>query len=279
VFREFIDKVSSSDVLPRSAKQFMIHGDARDIPLIVPPRSVQCVITSPPYWGLRNYGHIGEIGAERTVEEYLLALTSIFENIRNSLKDNGTMWMVIGDCYTSGNRKYRHADRKHSSRAMSYRPRNPSGLKNKDLIGLPWRIAQALQANGWFLRSSVIWHKTNPMPESVSDRPHQAHEYIFLFSKSQRYFFDRNGLVDKSVSFNASRSVWSTSVNSGGTVHVAPFPAELVKPCILASTRSEDIILDPFAGSGSVGIACRDTNRNFVGIELIKDNVDFACSR
>lgn len=262
-----------------SSKQYVIEGDSRFLSSFVPPKSVQSVITSPPYWGLRSYGDSNEIGAESTIDAYLSTLANVFDQVRECLRTNGTLWLIIGDCYTSGNRRYRHVDRKHSVRAMGSRPRNPSGLKNKDLIGLPWRVAFLLQQNGWYLRSSSIWHKTNPMPESVNDRPHQSHEYIFLFSRSQKYFFDRRGLSRDIAPFNAERSVWTTSVNSGLSGHAAPFPPDLVKPCILSSSREDDVIFDPFAGSGTVGLASKQLNRNFFGIELIPENVELAKKR
>lgn len=258
----------------------VVRGDARNLQSFVAQSSVQCAITSPPYWGLRSYGATDEIGAESTIEEYIDNISQVFQAVRNVLCEDGTVWLIVGDSYTSGNRRYRHADKKHSHRAMSTRPRTPLGLKRKDLIGLPWKIAFRLQADGWYLRSDIIWHKTNPIPESVKDRPHQSHEHIFLFSKSERYKFDWNALqLSGTESFKATRSVWTSSVNAGSSGHAAPFPQELVKPCILASTKPGDLVLDPFAGSGSVGLACMGLQRKFLGIELIEENVELAKER
>ena len=261
------------------ARQYVTCADSRHLGVIVPDNSVQTIITSPPYWGLRSYGDPEEIGAEESLDLYLDNISQVFSQCNNALRKDGTLWMIIGDCYTSGNRKYRHPDKKHSVRAMGSRPRNPEGLKNKDLIGLPWRVAFRLQSDGWFLRSNVIWHKTNPMPESVLDRPHQGHENIFLFSKSEKYYFDKSGLEGKNNSFNAQRTVWSSSVNSGVAGHAAPFSPDLVKPCILSCSVPGDIVLDPFVGSGSVGVACAQLGRNFFGIDLINTNVELARAR
>lgn len=255
-------------------------GDVRSFANRLAPGTVQCIVTSPPYWGLRSYGAPDEIGAEETLEEYLDALSEVFSLLRGALADNGTLWLIIGDGYTSGNRKYRHHDKRHFHRAMGTRPKNPIGLKNKDLIGLAWRVAFRLQADGWYLRSESIWHKLNPIPESVKDRPHQSHEHIFLLSKSERYSFDWSALKALELEkFKPSRSVWACSVNTGIKGHAAPFPIELIKPCIVACTKENDLVLDPFAGSGSVGVACLELNRRFVGVEIIEDNFRLAIKR
>lgn len=258
----------------------VIRADARNADVIADSVPIQCVVTSPPYWGLRSYGAKKEIGAEGTVTEYLDNLSAVFNSVKEALSDDGTMWVIIGDSYTSGNRTYRSADKKHVHREMVRRPKTPDGLKRKDLIGLPWKLAFRLQEDGWYLRSNIIWHKTNPIPESVKDRPHQSHEHIFLFSKSERYKFDYNALKSGGAGeFNASRNVWACSVNSGASGHAAPFPLDLIKPCILSSTQFGDIVLDPFAGSGSVGVACKIHGRQFLGIDLISENVKLARKR
>lgn len=255
-------------------------GDVRNAASLLPPSSVQAIVTSPPYWGLRSYGAEKEIGAESTLPEYLDEMSGVFASLRHALRNDGTMWLVLGDTYTSGNRTYRHSDKKHLHRAMVKRPKTPDGLKPKDLIGLAWRVAFRLQEDGWYLRSETIWNKLNPLPESVKDRPHLAHEHVFLFSKCQKYSFDWGALrAFDSTRFRPSRSVWSTSVNTGIKGHAAPFPIELIKPCVAASTAPGDVILDPFAGSGSVGIACEALGRRFLGIELIQENVDLALER
>lgn len=275
-------RVAARNRLCRSKENFseVFVGDARQVSEIIEPNSVQCVITSPPYWGQRCYGAVDEIGGETTIDEYLDNLSQVFLSIRDLLKDDGTVWLIIGDAYTAGHRKYRDSDKKHEHRGMSIRPKTPSGLKPKDLIGLAWRVAFRLQNDGWYLRSESIWHKTNPLPESVKDRPHQAHEHIFLFSKKTKYKFDWNALRSfDNEKLRPSRSVWSTSVNTGLSEHAAPFPLDLIRPCLIASTSEGDVVLDPFAGSGSVGVVCKESKRNFVGIELIDQYATLARAR
>lgn len=262
------------------SQNLIIPGDARIIAPSIDPTSIQTIITSPPYWGLRCYGDPNEIGAEASLDEYLNNISAVFQSLRNVLTNDGTVWLVMGDSYTSGNRGYRDSDKKHNHRAMKNRPQTPSGLKPKDLIGLAWRVAFRLQEDGWYLRSEVIWHKTNPMPESVKDRPHQSHEHIFLLSKSEKYKFYQEVLnASETERYRSSRSVWTIPVGAGSPGHAAPFPTALVKPCVLASTKEGDIVLDPFAGSGTVGVVCQELNRGFIGIELINANVDIARKR
>jgi DNA methylase len=160
-------------------------GDAREILREMPANHFDCVVTSPPYWGLRNYGSEKQIGAEETVDAYITDLVQLFREVRRVLAEDGTFWLNIGDSYTSGGRTWRDADAKNKGRAMDYRAPTPEGLKPKDLIGIPWRLAFALQADGWYLRTDIIWNKPNCQPESVKDRPTRSHEYVFLFSKSQ----------------------------------------------------------------------------------------------
>ena len=168
----------------------VMQGDSRRALQGVPDEVFQCCITSPPYWGLRDYGIKGQIGAENNPDAYIGDLVGIFREVRRTLREDGTLWLNIGDSYTSGDRRWRAPDKKNAGRAMSYRPPTPEGLKPKDLIGVPWRLALALQADGWFLRSDIIWNKPNCQPESVKDRPTRAHEYIFLMSKAESYFYD-----------------------------------------------------------------------------------------
>ena len=173
------------DLRPKGCE--IIHGDAGVVLPELRASSFRCCVTSPPYWGLRDYGYPAQIGAEDRLEEYLERLTAIFRHVRRVLRRDGTLWLNLGDSYTSGNRRWRDSDRKNPARAMTYRPPTPRGLKPKDLIGIPWRLALALNADGWYLRSDIIWHKPNCQPESVKDRPTRAHEYLFLFSKSEDY--------------------------------------------------------------------------------------------
>ena len=221
----------------------------------LPSESVQCVVTSPPYWGLRDYGIDGQLGLEPTLPAFIQALTNVFAEVKRVLKNDGILWVNIGDGYTSGNRGWRAPDKKNPNRAMSVRPDNPPGLKDKDLLGIPWRLALALQDNGWFLRSDIVWHKPNVMPESVKDRPTRAHEFLFMLTKSERYRYDSDAIKEPSGDGGTRnrRSVWSINTCNSGSSHIAAFPPALVEPCILASSSPRDFVLDPFFGSGTVG--------------------------
>jgi len=242
----------------------------------------KCCVTSPPYWGLRDYGEPHQIGAEPEMQDYIENLVLVFREVKRTLTQDGTLWLNIGYSYTSGNRAWRDVDRKNPARAMSYRPATPRGLKPKDLIGIPWRLAFALQSDGWYLRSDIIWHKPNCQPESVKDRPTRCHEYMFLLSKSEKYNYVYDELVEPSKSkngFRNRRTVWSINTEPFHYAHFASFPKELVRPCILASANENDIVLDPFFGSGTVGIVCLELNRRFVGIELKQEYVEIARKR
>lgn len=172
----------------------------------LPSSCVNTCVTSPPYFGLRDYGVEGQIGAENTPDTYISDLVKIFREVRRTLRDDGTLWLNIGDSYTTGDRLWRAPDKKNVARAMSYRPPTPAGLKPKDLIGIPWRLAFALQSDGWYLRQDIIWHKPNPMPESVTDRCTKSHEYIFLLSKSSKYYFDSKAIKEPaSTGYNGSQ--------------------------------------------------------------------------
>jgi len=190
----------------------------------MPDSSVQCVVTSPPYLGLRDYGVAGQIGLEPTVEEYVAVMVEVFREVRRVLRKDGTLWLNIGDSYTSGDRTWRAPDKKNQARAMSIRPDTPEGLKPKDLIGVPWRLAFALQQDGWYLRSDIIWHKPNAMPESVKDRPTRSHEYIFLLSKSASYYYDADAIREPSA-WDPSKTKfpdgWDTGPGGHGSFHRA----------------------------------------------------------
>ena len=253
------------------------QGDASAILKQLPENFFQCVVTSPPYWGLRDYATNGQIGAENNPEDYIDILVAVFEEVRRVLRDDGTFWLNIGDCYTSGNRGYRAPDKKNPVRAMSYRAKTPPGLKPKDLVGIPWRLAFALQQSGWFLRSDIIWEKPNCMPESVKDRPTRSHEYIFLFSKSLRYQYKANCIIEPGG--RNRRTVWSIPTESFNGAHFATFPPKLIEPCILAGTSPGDWVLDPFLGSGTVGVVCEQQKRKYIGIELNPEYVELALHR
>ena len=194
-------------------------------------------------------------------------LRIVFHEIKRILKPTGVVWLNIGDGYTSGNRSYRAADTKYNARFLKKRPKTPIGLKEKELLGVPWRIAFMLQQEGWYLRTDVVWHKPNSMPESVKDRPNRCHEYLFLFSKSPKYFFNKSSLKD--AQGNALRSIWKiNNKSSRSTIHSATFPTELVSICLKASTRRNQTVLDPFCGIGTVGIVSSTLERKFIGVEI-----------
>ena len=252
------------------SESLVLEGDIAAVLPRLPDACVQCVVTSPPYWSLRDYGIAGQIGLESTLAAYLHKLTSIFAEVRRVLEPDGILWLNIGDGYTSGNRGWRAPDKKNPNRAMSVRPENPPGLKDKDLIGVPWRLALALQADGWFLRSDIIWHKPNAMPESVKDRPTRAHEYIFMFTEQENYAYYADALLEETEEggIRKRRTVWDVNIAPTNGNHIAAFPQEIVQPCVLASTKRGDFVLDPFFGSGTVGLVCQRLKRRFVGIEL-----------
>ncbi|NUM53979.1 MAG: site-specific DNA-methyltransferase [Candidatus Hydrogenedentes bacterium] len=242
----------------------------------------QCCVTSPPYWGLRDYEIDGQVGAESDVTDYVKHLVDVFREVRRTLREDGTFWLNVGDSYTSGNRTWRDTDKKNPARAMNYRPPTPKGLKPKDLIGVPWRVALALQEDGWFLRADNIWYKPNCQPESVKDRPTRAHEYLFLFSKSEHYYYDSDSIrepANGSGQLKNKRTVWVCNTEPYHGAHFATFPRQLVTPCVKASTRRGDLVLDPFMGSGTLGEVCATEGRRFVGIELNPDYAGLAVAR
>lgn len=257
----------------------------------------QMCVTSPPYFGLRDYGHDGQIGLEQTPEQYFAAMVEVFRCVRDVLADDGTLWLNIGDSYASGGRKTRDSDDKLEQRGMDVRPAGPAGIKPKDLIGIPWMLAFALRADGWFLRQDIIWHKPNPMPESVRDRCTKAHEYLFLLSKSERYYFDSEAMKEPADPKNHRdsrgirrtapgstdhsgfkggrhyetrnrRSVWTVATRPYKGAHFATFPPALIEPCILAGSRPGDIVLDPFMGSGTTAQVALQHGRQYLGCEL-----------
>ena len=260
----------------------IIHGDTRDILQSIPDETFQCAITSPPYWGVRDYGIEGQIGAEEDLNKYISSLVSIFSEVKRVLKSDGTFWLNIGNTYSSGGRKWRQEDSKNKGRAMSYRPPTPEGLKKKDLIGVAWLLAMECQKDGWYLRNDLIWYKPNCQPESVKDRFTVSHEYLFLFSKSEKYLFNQEAIKEPTIIGNGlknRRSVWSINTEPYPEAHFAVFPKALVRPCIVAGSKENDLILDPFFGSGTVGVVAKELKRRCVGIELKKEFIDMAKRR
>jgi site-specific DNA-methyltransferase (cytosine-N4-specific) len=260
----------------------LVVGDALTTLQGLPGGSFQCCVTSPPYWGLRDYGIPYQIGAEVKLEHYVENLVRVFREVRRTLTEDATLWLNIGDSYTSGGRTWRATDRKNPARAMEYRPATPAGLKPKDLIGIPWRVALALQQDGWYLRSDVIWHKPNCQPESVKDRPTRAHEYVFLLSKGEQYHYDQQAVRERSDGgrrYRNLRTVWSINTEPYPGAHFATFPPGLVEPCVLAGSARGDTVLDPFLGSGTVAVVSRALGRRFFGIELSEEYAALAKRR
>lgn len=282
-----------------------IHNiSALDLDLWVAPGSVQTCVTSPPYFGLRDYGVDGQLGLEQTPDEYVAKMVEVFRVVHRLLRDDGTLWLNIGDSYNAAGRTghgtrvgYKQStNRASASGSDNCRP-SVDWLKPKDLIGVPWMLAFALRADGWYLRQDIIWHKPNPMPESVRDRCTKAHEYVFLLSKSERYLFDSEAMKEDAVkgaagsSFNKGktaehqlgrssdaervedgkrnrRSVWSVATRPYKGAHFATYPPALIEPCILAGSRPGDLVLDPFMGSGTTAAVALQHGRRAVGSEL-----------
>lgn len=275
-------KASVSDLIHSGAGVDVYLADARDKLAQFPDGHFQSCVTSPPYWGLRDYDHPNQIGAEAKLEDYIKDLVSVFGQVRRTLRDDGTFWLNIGDAYTSGGRTWRAPDKKNKGRAMSYRPDTPDGLKPKDLIGLPWRLAFALQADGWYLRSDIIWNKPNCQPESVKDRPTRSHEYLFLLTKSEKYYFSQPSIMERSMGNGAMknrRTVWNLNTEGFKGAHFAVFPPRLVELCVLAGAETGARVLDPFLGSGTVGAVCKRLGRHCVGIEINEGYAQMAARR
>ena len=258
--------------VPAISESLLICGDARRALSLLPSESVQTVVTSPPYWSLRDYQVEDQIGRDDTLRSYICSIVEAFDELRRVLRGDGTVWLNVGDSYTSGNRRYRAPDRKNRARAMEVRPRTPEGLKPKDLIGVPWRLALALQDAGWWIRSEVIWHKPNAHPESVRDRPTKAHETVFLLSKEQNYYYDASAVVGPND--RRLRTVWDIPTeplkraNGDEDDHPAMMPVTLARRCVSITSSPGSVVLDPYAGSGTTLLAAEGLGRRWVGIEL-----------
>ena len=286
----------------------IIIGDCRDTmrKLIADGVKVQMCVTSPPYWGLRDYGVAGQLGLESTPQDYVANMVEVFGLVRELLADDGTLWLNLGDSY-AGAGYSNHDNTGGAARTDGGKQRHTtlSGLKPKDLVGIPWRVAFALQADGWYLRSDIIWSKPNPMPESVTDRPTKAHEYLFLMAKSERYYYDADAISEPAMPEHAGRykydfsgskegqaaampegytihpegqrdysgkrnrrTVWTIATQSYSEAHFATFPPKLIEPCILAGSRVGDIVFDPFMGSGTTAQVAQKLGRQYLGCEL-----------
>ena len=296
----------------------ILQGDCIEMMRQLPTESVDCCVTSPPYFGLRDYGCDGQIGLEETPEAFISRLVAVFREVRRVLKDDGTLWVNMGDSYAAqrggtsmpaetlaggqSGKGDKNAHRGHDGKAgHAHRNASKIGLKHKDLIGIPWMLAFALRADGWYLRQDIIWHKPNPMPESVTDRCTKAHEYIFLLSKSPKYYFDHLAMQEpakyagtivkayksgKNISGQKfghtktggqdcevkekrnRRSVWSITVKPYREAHFATYPPELITPCIMAGCREGGTVLDPFGGSGTTALVALKNKRHAILCEL-----------
>lgn len=269
----------------------LYHGDCREVMATMEANSIHCIVTSPPYWGLRDYGVDGQLGVEHTPEVYVANLVAVFREARRLLRDDGTVWLNLGDSYVRS-------------------PAKGSNLKAKNLVGIPWRVALALQGDGWFLRSDIIWSKPNVMPENVKDRPTKSHEYIFLLTKQSTYYFDNEAVREKRAPYIRKggsapstgggsttngigsttlhqmsqggrniRTVWNIPTKAHRGAHFATFPARLVEPCIRAGAPVGGLVLDPFAGSGTVGEVARSLDRRSVLIELSDEYLPLIAAR
>lgn len=307
----------------------ILTGDVRERLADIPDGSVRCCVTSPPYWGLRDYGHDGQIGLEQTPDQYVAEMVAVFREVRRVLADDGTLWLNIGDSYASfrdgkatpdttrGDSTGTLVEKGKASNRSAFNF-TETYIKHKDLVGIPWRVAFALQADGWWLRQDIIWHKPNPMPESVTDRCTKAHEYVFLLTKSAKYFYDVDALREPTVteidgrgstaerkaaghptrygmanrgegwampSISApeggrnKRSVWSITTKPFKGAHFAVMPEALAEPCILAGSAPGDLVLDPFTGSGTVAVVALRHKRRFIGTELNPEYVQIATDR
>ena len=256
---------------------YILFGDCRDSLKITAneEETVRMCVTSPPYYGLRDYG--GEdcqIGLEDSPEEYIQRLVEVFREVRNNLTEDGTLWVNIGDSYYNyrpGKAYPKQTVASNRQDLPEYSPKRSNkldGYKEKDLIGIPWMFAFAMRADGWYLRQDIIWSKPNPMPESVRDRCTKSHEYIFLFSKSQNYYFDVDAIKEPT---RRKRSVWNVQTKPYKGAHFAVYPPELIEPCIKAGSKKGDVVLDPFMGSGTTAMVAKSLGRHYIGCELHTD--------
>jgi DNA modification methylase len=320
--------LTDESVAPLVAWQVLV-GDCRDVLDTLPAQSVQTCVTSPPYFGLRDYGHDGQIGLEPSPDEFVAALVGVFRSVRRVLRDDGTVWLNLGDSYAAGKvGRSDHGTGDPTSRlgpardglpnatavgGTVFQRSAPDGCKPKDLLGIPWMVAFALRADGWYLRSEIIWHKPNPMPESVTDRPTKAHEQVFLLAKGPRYYYDAVSVAEEATNrapgnvthkhtaayedgdeFSRTkggllavgaretknkRTVWTVPSAPFAGAHFATFPPALIEPCILAGAPNGGTVLDPFNGAGTTGMVAVRNGRRYVGIELNPEYAELARDR
>lgn len=291
-------------------------GNCFEVLKTFPNKSINCCITSPPYYGLRDYGVDGQVGNEKTPEEYVKNMVNIFNEVKRVLTDDGVLWLNLGDCWAGSNQgagtknptlkqKSNHGTNYMTTENHKSKLSKLSGYKQKDLIGIPWMVAFALREAGWYLRQDIIWAKGNPMPESVKDRCTKSHEYIFLMAKSRKYYFDNdaikepakypndnrglrtdsrrgtsmNSMSGRTGEFRNKRDVWNINTKPCKEAHFATFPDTLIEPCVLAGCPEGGIILDPFMGVGTTGMVAKRHNRNYVGIELNSEYIEIAENR
>ncbi len=255
----------------------ILIGDCIEQMATLEAGSVQTCVTSPPFWGLRDYGHPGQIGLEASPSQYVEKLVAVFRSVRRLLRDDGTLWLNLGDTYAGYHGNSRVPDDQAPSNKPGYVENmrtscvGVEGLKAKDLVGIPWSVAFALRADGWYLRSEVVWQKTNPMPETARDRPARSHEQVFLLSKRPRYHYDPPPA--------ARRTVWTLPVGRGHGGHRAVFPPDLIRPMILASCPPGGLVLDLFMGSGTTAQVAQEEGRRWVGVELNREYVPLITGR
>jgi DNA modification methylase len=298
----------------------ILEGDCREVLRTLPAASVHCIVTSPPYWGLRDYGMPGQIGLDSSPQEFIAALVGVFREAKRVLRLDGTLWLNLGDCYNSIGHKKSHSGfgttglaggiaQEHTP--LGKENTDPS-LKHKDLCLIPARVAMALQADGWWLRNDIIWHKPNPMPESVTDRLTKSHEYIFLLSQAERYYFDAAAIAEPIAEATMNdrvdtgrfrpdrgfpgspsagggrlgdketrnkRSVWTVTTHPYKHAHFATFPPDLIEPCILAGCPEGGTVLDPFGGAGTTGLVADRMGRDAILIELNPEYAEMARKR
>lgn len=266
---------------PQGCSWAIYHGSALDVLRTIPKKTVNCVVTSPPYFWLRDYGVEGQIGMEDSISDYVDTLTEIMNEVRRVLRDDGVAFFNIGDTFYSGKGMSHGQDEKSKKRRFGLRAVDKSGgmgigLRRKSLIGIPWRLATSFMESGWVLRSSIIWHRLNRLPEYVMDRPGRSYEYVFLLAQSRRYYFNKKALIDRKI----EEDMWTipTQTKPSGGLDTAPFPDELVKRCLEVGCPNNGIVLDPFLGSGTTIRIANEMEISGIGIDLNREFCIYAAN-